>query len=170
MPLKRDPVAFPKLDDRQIAALEEFATLKTFRAGETLFGIGEQDFKFFVVKSGEVAIIDHSGGEHETVTVHQAREFTGDVDMLTGRAVLVSAIARTDCEVHEISAADLRRILNEMSQLSDVLLRAFLLRRQLFEGVRRRRCQSGGFALFARHASNSRISGEEQNAVRVDRS
>ncbi|MGH8866190.1 MAG: FAD-dependent oxidoreductase, partial [Burkholderiales bacterium] len=133
MALNRDPTAFPKLDDAQITALGKFATLKPFKAGETLFAVGERDFKFFIVKSGEVAIVDHSSGQDEIVTIHEPREFTGDVDMLTGRPVLVSAIARTACEAYEISAADLRRILNEMPTVSDVLLRAFLMRRQLLE-------------------------------------
>jgi len=133
MALNHDPIAFPKLDDAQIAALSKFAILKTFQRGETLFAAGERDFKFFVVKSGEVEIVDRSSGEDTIVTVHGSREFTGDIDMLTGRASVVSAIARTPCEAYEISAADLRRILTERPQLSDVLLRAFLMRRQLLE-------------------------------------
>jgi thioredoxin reductase (NADPH) len=133
MAINHDPIAFPKLDDAQIATLGKFATLKTFQVGETLFTAGERDFKFFVVKTGEVEIVDRSSGEDTIVTVHGSREFTGDVDMLTGRASVVSAIARTRCEAYEISAADLRRILTEGPQLSDVLLRAFLMRRQLLE-------------------------------------
>lgn len=133
MALKRDPIAFPKLDDEQVSALAKFATLKSFAQGGTLFAAGELDFKFFVVKSGQVAIVDRSAGKDEIVTIHELGEFTGDVDMLTGRAVLVSAVAHTPCEVSQIEAADLRRILNEMPRLSDILLRAFLMRRQLFE-------------------------------------
>jgi thioredoxin reductase (NADPH) len=86
MAINHDPIAFPKLDDVQIAALGKFATLKTFQVGETLFAAGERDFKFFVVKTGEVEIVDRSSGEDTIVTVHGSREFTGDVDMLTGRA------------------------------------------------------------------------------------
>ncbi len=133
MPLSQNPIAFPKLDDDQIASLDKFATLKTFQPGETLFAAGERDFKFFVIKSGEVEIIERSSGHDRLVTVHEARGFTGDVDMLTGRPALVSGIARTPCEAYEISAADLRRILNEMPRVSDVLLRAFLMRRKLLE-------------------------------------
>ncbi len=133
MALGHHPIAFPKLDDAQIATLDKFAILKSFHVGEKLFAEGERDFKFFIVKSGEVEIVDHSSGRDEIVTVHEPREFTGDVDMLTGRPVLVSVIARTPCEAYEISAGDLRRILNEIPQLSDVLLRAFLMRRQLLE-------------------------------------
>lgn len=48
MALKRDPIAFPKLDDEQVSALGKFATLKLFTPGETLFAAGERDFKFFM--------------------------------------------------------------------------------------------------------------------------
>jgi thioredoxin reductase (NADPH) len=54
MALKRDPIAFPKLDDEQVSALGKFAMLKLFTPGETLFAAGERDFKFFIVKSGQV--------------------------------------------------------------------------------------------------------------------
>lgn len=133
MALKRDPIAFPKLTESQIAALSKFATLESFEAGDKLFAAGERDFKFFIVKSGEIAIIDRSGDRDELVAVHAPGEFTGDVDMLTGRPALVSAIARTPCEAYEISAASLRRILNEVPSVSDVLLKAFLMRRQVME-------------------------------------
>ncbi len=134
MALTRHPTAFPKLDQEQIAVLGKFTTLRSFEVGQKLFAAGERDFGFFVVKSGEVDIVDHSSGRDATIAIHEPGEFTGDVDMLTGRPVLVSTIARTPCEAYEISAAELRRILNELPQVSDVLLRAFLMRRELLEG------------------------------------
>lgn len=126
-------IAFPQLNEAQIAALDPYSTLKSFALGETLFQAGDLDFKFFIVKTGQVAIVEDSSGEAKLVAVHEAGEFTGDIDMLTGRAAIVSCIAQSDCDVYEISAVDLRRILNEMPQLSDILLRAFLMRRQLLE-------------------------------------
>src|SRR5437868_2137462 len=133
MALKRDPVAFPKLNDAQIAALARCATLKNFAPGQALFTAGQCDFAFYVIKSGQVEIIDRTSVQDEIVTVHEPGEFTGDVDMLTGRPALVSAIARTATETYEVAAVDLRRILNEMPQVGDVLLSAFLMRRQLLE-------------------------------------
>ena len=60
-------VAFPRLDEAQMAALERcpLTTLKRYRDGEKLFEAGERDFKFFVVKSGEVEILDESGDDAE---------------------------------------------------------------------------------------------------------
>jgi thioredoxin reductase (NADPH) len=126
-------IAFPILTAAQIAAVDRFSTLNSFEPGATLFAAGERDFKFFILKSGEVGIYEGSSGEDKLVVTHGPGEFTGDIDMLTGRAAIVSGIAQTACEVYEISAADLRRILTEMPQLSDILLRAFLLRRQMLE-------------------------------------
>lgn len=126
-------IAEPKLDDSQIAALDEFAALKSFKDGETLFDAGESEFKFFVVKTGKVEIVENSSGNKKTVTVHEEKEFTGDVDMLTGKPSLVTAVAKGDCEVYEISASDLRRILKEIPKLGDCILQAFLSRRNLLE-------------------------------------
>ncbi len=53
--------------------------------------------------------------------------------MLTGRPAVGSCIARTACEVYEISADDSRRIFNEVPRVNDVLLRGFLMCTQLLE-------------------------------------
>ncbi|PSO56562.1 MAG: thioredoxin reductase [Cyanobacteria bacterium QH_10_48_56] len=126
-------IAFPKLDNAQIAALNKFAASKFFPDGEILFKAGESDFKFFVVKTGKVEIVEHSSGKKKTVTVHEEKEFTGDIDLLTGKTSLVTAIAQGDCEVYEISASNLRKILKEIPKLSDTILQAFLSRRKLLE-------------------------------------
>jgi len=128
-----EAVAFPKLSDEQIEQLGRFAggILKKFRAGEALFRVGARDFRFFVIKSGEVEILDESGEKPRSVTVHHPGGFTGDVNHLTGNPAVVSAIARIDCEVYEISDKALREILNQDPRLSDIILQAFIARRQL---------------------------------------
>jgi thioredoxin reductase (NADPH) len=126
-------VAFPTLDGAQIAALGQCmgASLKRFRAGEKLLECGARDFKFFVVKSGEIEIFDQSGDTPKTVAIHRPGEFTGDVDMahLTGGPSVVSAVARGDCEVYEVSADALRQLLNRCPDLGDAILQAFIARR-----------------------------------------
>ena len=126
-------VAFPKLSDSQIAALGRCAeaSLKRYRSGEKLFEVGERGFKFFVVKSSEVEVVDDSGETPKTVAVLGPGEFTGDVAHLTDRPSVVSAVARGDCEVYEISSEALRRILNQSPELGDIILQAFIARRQL---------------------------------------
>ena len=71
-----EAVAFPKLTEEQIEQLGRYAgvTPKKFRAGETLFHVGDRDFRFFVIKSGDVEILDESGDEPKTVTVDRNRK------------------------------------------------------------------------------------------------
>jgi thioredoxin reductase (NADPH) len=128
-----ETVAFPKLSEEQIEQLGRYAGAppKKFRAGETLFHCGDREFKFFVVKSGEVEILDETGDKPKVVVVHHPGSFTGDVNHLTGNPAVVTAVARTDCEVYEISHAALREILNQDPRLSDIILQAFIARRQL---------------------------------------
>src|SRR5207253_5416558 len=107
------------------------ATSKLYRNGQTLFAVGERDLKFFIVKAGEVEIVDYSGDEPKTVTVHRKGQFTGDISHLTGNPAVVSAIARGDCAVYEVSGDALRRALNQCPATSDIILQAFIARRQL---------------------------------------
>ena len=125
--------AFPQLTDEQLSALAKFTTLKSYQDGENLFQAGDSDFKFFVIKQGEVEIVERSTGKQKTVTVHQEKEFTGDISMLTGSPTPVSAVAVGDCQIYEVSNADLKQILKEIPQLGDCILQAFLTRRELLE-------------------------------------
>jgi thioredoxin reductase (NADPH) len=126
-------IAFPTLDETQIAELAgcTSATLKLYRDRQTLFAVGDRDFNFFIVKSGEIEIVDHSGDEPKTLTVHRKGQFTGDVSHLTGNPRVVSAIAHGDCEVYEVSGEALRQVLNQCPAVSDIILQAFVARRQL---------------------------------------
>ena len=125
-------IAFPTLTQKQIAELSRYAdATRKFRSGETLFRTGERGRKFFVIKSGEVEIMDETGESPRSVTVHHAGSFTGDVDHLSGNPSVVTGIARTEVEALEISTARLREVLNQLPHLSDVILQAFIARRQL---------------------------------------
>ena len=126
-------IAFPKLSDAQIAQLGRYAgrSPKKIPAGQALFRCGDRDVNFFVIKSGELELVDDTGETSKTIGVLGPGELTGDVGHLTGNPKVVSGIARTECEVYEISDKVLREILNQDPRLSDVILQAFIARRQL---------------------------------------
>ena len=107
------------------------AAPKLFQDGQTLFAVGDRNMSFFIVKSGEVEIVDYSGDQPKTVHVHHPGQFTGDISHVTGLPAIVSAVARGDCEVYEISGDALRRVLNQCPVISDIILQAFIARRQL---------------------------------------
>ncbi|GKS57827.1 thioredoxin reductase [Nitrospira sp.] len=134
-------IAFPTLDDVHVATLAKFGTHRVLRDGEYLFKAGDREYKFFVVERGAVEIVEHSSGETKRVALHQRHAFGGDVSLMTGRPALISALARGDTEVFEISAGDIRRIMSERPALGELLFRAFIARRELlvasdFQGLR----------------------------------
>ncbi len=99
--------------------------------GQVLVHTGDREFKFFVVKSGEIEVVDESGERPRTIAVVGPGQFTGEVAHLTGGASAVTAVARGDCEVFEIDNDALRQVLNQAPELGDVVLKAFLARRHL---------------------------------------
>jgi thioredoxin reductase (NADPH) len=134
-------IAFPMLTGSQIATLEARGRRRAVKAGDVLFAEGDRGYAFFVVIAGAVDILESSRGRPRSVVVHQARQFSGDVDMLTGRAALVTGRVAEDGEVLELSASALREAVDEEPELGEIIVKAFLMRRSLllsdgFEGVK----------------------------------
>jgi thioredoxin reductase (NADPH) len=117
---------FPTLTAEQIARIAALARERTFADGESLWNQGDRNRPLFVVLEGEVEIL--SGTDH-LVTVHHPGEFSGDVDQLSGRPVVVRGRARGTTRVLELPAERLRALVQTDSDLMEVFLRAFILRR-----------------------------------------
>jgi thioredoxin reductase (NADPH) len=126
-------IAFPVLDEEQIAQLANCTAVapKHYRDGDELITVGDRELKFYIVKSGQIEVVDYSGDQPRTLTIHGKGQFTGDISNLTGTPAIASAFARGDCEVIEISGEALRHVLNQCPGLSDIILQAFIARRQL---------------------------------------
>jgi thioredoxin reductase (NADPH) len=134
-------VAFPVLSRADIAALTARGKPREVHAGDTLFTEGERNRSFFVVIDGAIEIVEHSRGEPHQVTVHHPGQFTGDIDVFNGRPALVTGRVVEDGELVELTPDNLRRAVDELPDLGDIIIKAFLLRRELiqasgFEGVR----------------------------------
>ncbi len=126
-------LAFPTLDATQIAALAlcSGASFERHEDGEILIEAGDRDFRFHVVTVGAIEILDVSGDEPETITVHGPGGFTGDVSHLTGNPSVIRAVTRGATELYAVSGEALREVLDQCPDLSDVVLQAFIARRQL---------------------------------------
>jgi thioredoxin reductase (NADPH) len=133
-------VAFPILTPEQLAEFASCTRVQHERHpdGTTLIEIGARDFRFHVVKSGAVAIIDLSATTPQTIVVHGPGSFTGDVSHVTGNPAIIRAVTQGETEVYSLSSAELRELLNQCPELSDIILQAFIARRQLLR-------QSGTF-------------------------
>jgi len=134
-------VAFPIFSAGDLAALTARSHIREVGAGEVLFAEGDRNFCFFVVLEGAVEIVEHSSGASLPVTVHRPEEFTGDVDMLTGRSALVTARVTEGGRLLQLSTEELRRVVDELPEVGETIVKAFLMRRTLllgqgFEGVK----------------------------------
>jgi len=124
-------LAFPVLTPSQIDALRGSGRLRTVAAGEVLFQEGDRGFCFYVVIDATVEIVETSSGAAKLVVVHGPGQFTGDVDMLSGRVALVTARVGQPGQLLEINAAALRKAVADFPQLGEILVKAFLARRAL---------------------------------------
>jgi thioredoxin reductase (NADPH) len=127
-------IAFPILTERQLVQLGARGRERPVRAGEILFREGDRDFGFFVVLEGAVEIVAHTDGGERQVTVHRVGQFTGDVDALTGRSVVVMARVLEDGRVLALSSAELRHAVDEIAELGSTLVKAFIMRREMLLG------------------------------------
>jgi thioredoxin reductase (NADPH) len=117
---------FPRLDAAQMARIEAFGKRRNVNAGETLWEIGQANLGVFVLIQGSIEILGPSG---VIVTVHEPGEFSGEVNLLSGRPSVVRGRTRVASEVIEIDPANLRRLIQTEAELSEILLRAYVLRR-----------------------------------------
>jgi thioredoxin reductase (NADPH) len=83
-------VAFPKLDDRQLALLEPLGTRRLVRRGEVVLRAGQRDMPLAVVLRGALEAFEARDGQEQILATAQARDFVGDVAMLMGTAALVT--------------------------------------------------------------------------------
>src|SRR5437899_10176278 len=127
-PVRRD-LMFPTLDASQIARLVPFGKQRKVEEGELIFDQGQLKRSFFVIISGRLEIISPSQQGDTLITVQEAGQFTGEMDLLSGRPSLVRGRALVAGELLEIDPVSFRRIIQTDAQLSEFFLRAFIQRR-----------------------------------------
>ena len=125
--------AYPRLSDEQIMLLSQYGERKAMTKGTTLFCAGDRDCGLFVVLDGRVRVVQEEGpgGESRVLAVHGGGRFVGDLSILTGQAVYVTAVAQTDVEVVEVLYDRLKGAVTQDQALGDLILRAFILRRTI---------------------------------------
>jgi thioredoxin reductase (NADPH) len=126
-----ESIAFPKLDDRQLAMLEPLGSRRIVRRGEFVFRAGQRDLGLVVTLSGALEVFEQRDGRELILATSGPRDFSGDVGMLMGTAALGSARGKAEqSEILEVPAARLRQALAELPGVSEPIVRAFIVRRQ----------------------------------------
>jgi thioredoxin reductase (NADPH) len=120
---------FPALPDAQLARVRTVGVEKTFEPGEIVFEQGDASVPFYVVLEGELEVVHPTRQGEDLVTVHHAKEFTGELSLLFDRRSLVLGRAKTRLRVLRVEHSKVRSLLQGDAELSELLMRAFILRR-----------------------------------------
>jgi thioredoxin reductase (NADPH) len=127
--------AFPRLNEGQMEALDSCGSRHETAVGEHLYRQGDSPYDFFVIVEGLVAVHADPDGEEPAVAVHGPRRFTGELSLLTGQPALYMTVVREAGEVLQVPPQTLREMVAEDPALGDLVLRAFLIRRELLSGL-----------------------------------
>lgn len=120
---------FPILAPEQIRRIAEHGVTRRVRAEEVLVNPGDEAIPFFVVLSGELEAVRPSGSTETLITIVRAGQFTGEVNTLSGRQAMARIRARQDGEVIQLARDGLLAVVQTDAELSEILMRAFILRR-----------------------------------------
>ena len=140
---------FPVLTDAQIKRIANIAERRELQTGEILFQPGDTSVSMFVFLSGNMEIVQPSLSGERQITTHGAGEFTGEVSLISGQPCLVLGRVTEPSEALELSNANLRTLIAQDAELSEIFMRAFILRR---------------LALITNHLGNAIVLGSRHSA------
>jgi thioredoxin reductase (NADPH) len=120
---------FPALTVAQQARVAAHGRARHVKAGEVVVEPNTHVPKFFVVKTGQLNLLKGLKEEEEVLGIVGPGMFTGELNVLSGRPGLVRIRAAKPSELIEIDREQLMKLLQTDSELSDIFLRAFILRR-----------------------------------------
>jgi thioredoxin reductase (NADPH) len=123
--------AFPTLSAADLALVENHGARRSIAVGDVLFHQGDQTNEFYVVLSGAVEIVLHADGTDRVITRHGPGRFVGELNLVTGLRVFVSARVVEPGEVLVVSRHELQHLLATEPGLSDTILTALMARRAL---------------------------------------
>ncbi|HWP69462.1 MAG TPA: FAD-dependent oxidoreductase [Gemmatimonadaceae bacterium] len=127
-PEKRERV-FPTLTESQLSQIATFGTPRVVTRDEILLEPGHSTASCFVVIRGSLAIIRMTRDSESLLTITKPGQFTGEANLLSGRRALVKIKAIEDGEVIQIERPQLLRLLQTNSEVGEIVMRAYILRR-----------------------------------------
>ena len=121
--------AFPHLTPAQIDRIRPYGKLRTLSAGDIVFNVGDEHMPMFVLLSGKLQVVQPTcTGERELVT-HEPGSFTGEISLISGRRSLAQGRVTEAGEFLEVNQDDLHSLIAKDAELSEIFMRAFILRR-----------------------------------------
>ena len=120
---------FPTLTPEQMARVEKHGRVRHVKAGEVLTEAGTVADRFFLVKSGRLDVVGTSPEGELRIVSYQTGQFSGEVALLAGRHTLASIRATESGDIVEMDREELLALVQTDGQLSEIIMRAFILRR-----------------------------------------
>ncbi|HVZ89290.1 MAG TPA: FAD-dependent oxidoreductase [Polyangia bacterium] len=127
--MERAAQTFPKLTPAQIDRIAAVGRRCSTPAGEVLFEVGDQNARFFVVLSGGIEIVQPVGSVENPIVVHGPGQFSGDIGMLSARRSIVRGRTTVASDLLIVDNNALRTLVQRDAELSEIFMRAFILRR-----------------------------------------
>jgi thioredoxin reductase (NADPH) len=121
--------AFPTLTAEQIDRIRSLSKLRKVNVGDILFEPGDSDVPFFVLLSGSMEIVQPDRRGERLIVTLDPGGFTGEIILISGRRCLVRGRVTSPGEFLEMSNHDLRTLVARDAELSEIFMRAFILRR-----------------------------------------
>ena len=128
-PYEREAQTFPRLSFEMAERIASYGQAEDVAEGHMLFEHGQRGADFFLVMAGEVDILNHHDDAATIVHRHTERMFTGELDLLSGRAILVSGRAGPGTRVVRIPRDRFRHMVSSEPDIGEIIMRAFILRR-----------------------------------------
>ena len=131
LPLTRSRIEqiFPQLTPAQVERIQMHGRKRSVQSGEVLVQQGASSGPFFVVLTGELEVVRPTGDAESLITTHGPRQFTGEVNMLSGRRALFRIRVTQPGDVIEVDRDQMLALVQTDAELSEILMRAFILRR-----------------------------------------
>lgn len=120
---------FPVLTSGQQARVLAHGQRRTCEKGEIVVELNQKVTNVFVVVSGQLHALQVANNQEQVVAICNPGMFTGELTVLSGRRGLLRIRATEKSELIAIEREALQALVEADSELSDIFLRAFILRR-----------------------------------------
>jgi thioredoxin reductase (NADPH) len=139
----------PPLSASQLATLAALGDERTADAGDVLYRVGDRRYPFIAILEGEVAILDPAGRE---ILRHGPSRFLGELNLLSGQAVFVTAVVTEPLRYLAVERDVLRQLLYDDGALSELVLTTFIARREALQTV-----EGLGLEIVGPHSSGATL-------------
>lgn len=129
-PMLRKEQMFPRLSPAMAQRVLDYGQEEFVPAGTVLFQRGQRGADFFLVVQGLIEVFElDKDGQPNVFTIHGPRQFSGEMNLFNQRSVLASGRAPCDSRIVRVRQEDFRRMVAAEADISEIIMRAFILRR-----------------------------------------